>query len=110
MMALPLTSFISNAYKRMGLSESELSPATFPLYGFTGDHVIPIGIVKLTMTVGEHPRVSTVVVEFLVVDCFSAVNGIIGRPLLKALNAVTSIYHLTMKLLTTKGMGQVRGI
>ena len=92
-----------DAYKRMGLTENELSLATSPLYGFTGDHVIPRGTVKLAMTVGEHPRVSIVVAEFLVVDCPSTVNGIIGRLLLKALKAVTSIYHLTMKFLTAKG-------
>ena len=31
------------------------------------------------------------------VDCPSAINGIIGWSLLKALKAVTSIYYLTMK-------------
>ena len=96
-----------NAYKRMGLTESELSPTTSPLYGFTGDHVIPRGTVKLVVIVGEHPRVSTIVIEFLVFDCLLAVNGIIWRPLLKALKPVTSIYHLTMKFLTVEGTRQV---
>ena len=96
-------------YKRMGLIESELCPSTSPLYGFKGDHVIPRGTVKLAVIGGEHPRVLTVVTEFLVVNCPLAVNGIIGIPLLKALNVVTSIYHLTMKFLTTEGMGQVQG-
>ena len=30
-----------DAYKRMRLTENELSPTTSPLYGFSGDHVIP---------------------------------------------------------------------
>ena len=30
-----------DTYKRMGLTENELSPTTSPLCGFTGDHVIP---------------------------------------------------------------------
>ena len=50
---------------------------------------------------------STVIVEFLVVNCPSAINVIIGRLLLKALNTVTSIYHLIMKFLIVEGMGQV---
>ena len=29
-----------DAYKRMGLTERKLSPATSPLYGFTGDHMV----------------------------------------------------------------------
>ena len=62
---------------------------------------------KLVVMVGEHPTLSIVVTEFLVVDCPSTVNGIIGRPLLKALKDVASIYHLTMKFLTAKRTRQV---
>ena len=98
-----------DAYKRMRLTESELSPSTLPLYEFTGDHVVPKGTIKLVVTIGEHPRESNVMIEFLVVDYPSAFNGIIGRLLLKALKVLTSIYHLTMKLPTTEGTGQVRG-
>ena len=90
-----------HAYKIMGLTKSKLSPTTSPLYGFIGDHVIPRGMVKLAMIVGKHRRVLTVIAEFLVVDCPSAINRIIRRPLLKAM---TSIYHLTMKFLIVKGM------
>ena len=58
-----------NAYKRTGLAESDLNPTTSPLYGFIRDHVIPKGMAKLIVTVGEHPRSSTIIVEFLIVDC-----------------------------------------
>ena len=44
-----------DAYKRMRLTENALSPTTFPLYKFTGDHVIPKSTTKLAITVGEHP-------------------------------------------------------
>ena len=47
--------------------------------------------------------------EFPVVDCPSTINGIIRRPLLKALQAVTLIYHLTMKFPTVEGTSQVQG-
>ena len=43
------------------------------------------------------------------VNCPSAINGIIRRLFLKALKAVTSIYHLTMKFPTIEGTGVVRG-
>ena len=42
-----------DAYKRMGLTESELSPTTSPLYKFTRDDVIPKGTIKLAVTVGH---------------------------------------------------------
>ena len=83
-----------DAYKRLGLTESELSPMTSPLYEFTGDHVIPKGMIKLAVTVGEHPQVLIVITEFHVMDCPSVFNGVIGRSLLKALKIVTSIIIL----------------
>ena len=69
----------------------------------------PKGVAKLAVMMGEHPRVSIVFTEFLVVDCPSAVNGIIGRQLLKALKAITLIYHLNKKSPITWGTGEVRG-
>ena len=98
-----------NAYKKMGLIGDDLDPNSSPLYSFTGDHIIPKGVAKLTIIVGEHPRTSTVLANFLVVDTPLAINGMIGRPLVKALKAVTLIYHLPMKFQTAKGIGKVRG-
>ena len=86
-----------DAYKQMGLEENALSHATSPLYGFIGDHVILKGTTKLAVIVREHPRISIVIIDFLVVDYPSAINRIIKRLLLKALKAITSIYHLSMK-------------
>ena len=95
-----------DAYKRTGLIENDLLPMTSPLYGFTGGHVIPRGTIKLAVTVGEHPKVMT---EFLTIDCPSAFKRLKGRPLLKALRAVTSIYCLKMKFPMVIETGQVRG-
>ena len=46
---------------------------------------------------------------FLVVDCSSAYNGIIGRPTLKSWKAATSTYHLMIKFPTEYGVGELRG-
>ena len=91
-----------NAYKKMGLTEDDLDPNSSPLYRFTGDYVVPNEVAKLTIIVGEHPQTSTILAIFFVVDAPSAINGIIGRPLLKALTATTSIYHLTLKFPTAE--------
>ena len=56
------------------------------------------------MTVGDQLKVSTMMVEFMVVECL-AFNDVVRRPFLKALKAVTFIYHLMMKFPTTKGIG-----
>ena len=64
----PIDILYLDVYKRMGLDEHDLSPTTSPLYGFTGDHVIPRGTIKLVVTVKEHSRVSMVMTNFLVID------------------------------------------
>ena len=86
-----------NTYKKMGSTKDDLDPNRSIVYGFTRDYAVPKGVAKLTVTVVEHPRTSTVLANFLVVDAPSTINGIIGIPLFKALKAATSIYHLRMK-------------
>ena len=65
------------------------------------------GTIKLAVTLGEPPRMATVVIDFLIVKCPSAFNGILGILLLKALIVVTSIHCLTMKFPIAAGIGQV---
>ena len=38
------------AFERMGLKVSDLKPSPNPVYGFTGDSVVPLGIISLPMT------------------------------------------------------------
>ena len=81
-----------NAYQKIGLKWADLHPMTAPLYGFTGDSVIPEGTIKLAITLGETPQSVTIVIDFLVINCTSAFNGVLGRPLLRTLKAVTSTH------------------
>ena len=101
--------FFWDSYLKTELTQLDLSPTTSLLYGFIGDHLIPKWTIKLAVTLGEHPWVSTVVTEFLIVDCPSTFNGVTGRPLLRALKAVTSIHYLTIKFHTVAGIRQVWG-
>ena len=80
-----------------------------PLCGFTRDSVIPEETIKLAVTLGESPRTVTVVINSLTMNCLSAFNGVLGRPLLRALKAVTSIHCLIVKFPTTVGTCQVQG-
>ena len=59
--------------------------------------------------VGEYPRESCVMVDFLVIDQPSAFNAMLGRSSPRVLKVITSIYHLFMKFLTPNGVGQLRG-
>ena len=47
--------------------------------------------------------------NFLVVDCSSSYNAIIGRPTLNSWKAITSTYHLSIKFPTEYGVGEVQG-
>ena len=96
-----------NAYQKIGLTRCDLSTVTSPPYRFTRGHVIPKGAIKLATTLGNYPRVSIVVAEFLTIECPSAFNRVIGKLLLKSLKAITSIHYLTMKFPTAEGIGQV---
>ena len=71
--------------------------------------VQPVGTISLLVVVGAYPRQITKDVNFLVVDCSSSYNAIIGRLTLNSLKTVTSTYHLSVKFPTEHGVGQVQG-
>ncbi|GFS31174.1 hypothetical protein Acr_00g0016040 [Actinidia rufa] len=52
---------------------------------------------------------TTVWQDFVVVDCPSPYNAILGRPTLGGIKAITSTYHLKMKFPTLTGIGEVKG-
>ena len=63
----------------------------------------------LTVTAGSYPVQLTRQVDFLVVDCPSSYNVIIGRPILNKWKAATSTYCLKVKFPTDEGIGEVKG-
>ena len=96
-------------FQRMRLKVSDLKPLPNLIYGFIGDSVIPLGVISLSMTLGEYLRQSCVMVDFLVIDQPLAFNAVLGRPSLRELKVITSIYHLLMKFSTPHEVGEVKG-
>ena len=94
------------AFLQMRLGRDLLRPACSSLIGFGGMKVQPVGIVTLPVMVGSYSQQITKLVNFLVVDCSSLYNAIIGRPTLNSWKAVTSTYHLSVKFPTEYGIGQ----
>ena len=78
-----------------------------PLVGFRGTKVFPLGVVTLSVMVGDYPQQITKDVTFLVVDCLSAYNAILGQPTLNSWKAITSTYHLMIKFLTDYEVGEL---
>jgi hypothetical protein len=97
------------AFEQMKIHRHELQSVHAPLRGFTGDAIHPVGSITLPLTVGESPRQATIMVNFLVVDCPSAYNVILGRTTLNNLHAVTSTRYLKMKFPTSNGIGIAKG-
>ena len=93
----------------MKIDREWLTPTNAPLVGFGGTRVFPLGAITLAMRAGDYPRQIIREVTFLVVDCSSAYNAILRRPILNSLKAVTSTYHLMIKFLTDYGVGELRG-
>ena len=52
----------------MGLKNSDLKASPNPIYCFTRYSVTPMGVITLPMMVGEYPRESCVMADFLVID------------------------------------------
>ena len=59
-------------FQQMGIDRDRIKPFGSPLVGFGGEQVYSIGIISLPLTVVTAPKVSNVMVDFLVVDRPSA--------------------------------------
>ncbi|XP_075649817.1 uncharacterized protein LOC142620312 [Castanea sativa] len=97
------------AFQQLKLDPGRLRPFDSPLVSFSGDRVYPKGIVMLKVTVGTYSRQLTHQLDFLVVDCPSSYNIIIGRPTLNRWKAATSTYCLKVKFPTEDSVGEVKG-
>ena len=91
------------------IRREKLDPVNTHLRGFSGEKVLPLGLIQLVLTLGEPPCQATTTARFLVVDAPSAYNMLLGRPSLNAIKAIPSAYHMIIKFPTMHGVGMVRG-
>ena len=96
-------------FQQLKLDPGRLRPFDSPLVSFSGDRVYPKGIVTLTVTVGTYLKQLTRQLDFLVVDCPSSYDVIIGRPTLNCWKSATSTYCLKVKFPIENGVGEVKG-
>ncbi|KAL5555088.1 hypothetical protein UlMin_037324 [Ulmus minor] len=93
----------------MNLVGVKIEPTASSLSGFTGDSISSEGILNLPVELGSSPYQHIQAVDFVLVDCPSPYNAIIGRPTLNKIRVVTSTYHLLVKFPTVGGIGILRG-
>ncbi|VFQ95869.1 unnamed protein product [Cuscuta campestris] len=98
-----------DAFTKMGLSRNQLRLDRPHLADFLGTSVEAEGSILLHVEIGEHPRVKTMAMEFVVVDLESAYNAILGQPGVCDMGGVISSHHLCMKFDTPNGVGVARG-
>ncbi|XP_072066845.1 uncharacterized protein [Arachis hypogaea] len=87
----------NSTFQKMKLSDNMLQSTGGDLVGFSGERVPILGSVWLQTTLGEHPLSKTYDIQYLVVDCFSPYNLILGRPFLNKFGAIVSTVHLCVK-------------
>nr|GFC69767.1 reverse transcriptase domain-containing protein [Tanacetum cinerariifolium] len=83
-------------------------PATTSLTGFSGETTWPIGQLKLLVTIGDATHSTKAWMNFMIVKSLSPYNDIIGRPGLKAIQAVPSTVHRMLKFSTEEGIVTIR--
>nr|GEX74105.1 reverse transcriptase domain-containing protein [Tanacetum cinerariifolium] len=83
-------------------------PATTLLTGFSGETIWPLGQLRLLVTIGDVTHSTKAWMSFMVVKSMSPYNGIIGRPGLKAIQAVPSTVYRMLKFPVEGGIATIR--
>ena len=99
--------FVS-AFDKMGIIREKIKPINTHLRGFSGEKVLPLGLIQLVLTLGDPPCQATTAV-FLIVDAPSAYNMLLGKPSLNAIKVIPSAYHMMIKFPTISEVGMVQG-
>ena len=95
-------------FQQLKVDPKKFCPFESSLVSFNGEKVYSKWIVTVTVTVGSYPFQTTRQLNFLVVDCSSSYNVIIGRPTLKWWTVATSTYFLKVKFTMEHGVGEIK--
>ena len=88
-----------DAYQKVGMDVSRINPSISPLVAFDNSRVIPKGVIQLMVYTAER----ILPVNFLVVECKSAFNAIMGRGWIHAMQGVVSTLHQVMRCQSPDG-------
>nr|GEW86388.1 reverse transcriptase domain-containing protein [Tanacetum cinerariifolium] len=88
--------------------KSQMVPVTTSLTGFSSETICPLGQLRLLVTIADATHSTKAWMNFMVVKSMSPYNGIIGRPGLKAIQAVQSTVHKMLKFPVEGGIATIR--
>ena len=98
-----------STFDKMGIGKEKLEPVNAYLCGFSGERVLPLGLIQLVLTLGDPPCQTMTIVRFLIVDAPSTYNMLLGMPSRNSIRAIPFAYHMVIKFPTANGVGMVRG-
>nr|GEV70416.1 reverse transcriptase domain-containing protein [Tanacetum cinerariifolium] len=84
--------------------KSQVVLVTTSLTGFSGETIWPLGQLRLLVIIGDATHSTKAWMNFMIVKSLSPYNGIIGRPGLKAIQAVPSTVHGMLKFPVEEGI------
>jgi hypothetical protein len=96
-------------FEKMNLSQHMLNPSEYPLQGFGGKPIKPVGKISLPVSFGDLDNARTETLTFDVVDIYHPYLAIFGRGFMNKFNAVIRQQFLCMKILVPKGVITVFG-
>ncbi|KAI5342701.1 hypothetical protein L3X38_010577 [Prunus dulcis] len=99
----------ADVVRGMGITDSQVNRQITPLLSFSEDLVQPVSSVNLPIAFGVAPRKTMTYDQFLIVDCPTAYNVIVGRTTLTGIKAHMSPHMLLMKFPMYNGTGSIRG-
>ncbi|KAM1861627.1 hypothetical protein ACFX13_013682 [Malus domestica] len=97
----------AEAFRALNVAEHLLDRSISPLISFSGDIVQPLGSIHLPFTIGTSPSITTITINFLVVNCLTTYNVIFGRTCINDLKAMVSTHMLLIKFPTPYGNGYI---
>ena len=97
------------AHDKLNLKNPCYNSCITPLYGFTGDSLMPVASHRLLVIIDESPLQLNLMTQFVIVDTSSTYNAILGRPFLAEIRGVLSIYHNVLKFPVGTKVGYVKG-
>ncbi|CAL9024431.1 unnamed protein product, partial [Prunus brigantina] len=99
----------AEAFNELQVPSHLLDRSVTPLVSFSGEVVQPIGSIHLPISIGAAPQRRTITTPFLIIDCPTAYNVILGGSAMAQMKVFISTHMLLLKFPLPYGTGTVRG-
>jgi hypothetical protein len=92
-------------YEKLGLGKFDLAEFGSPVFGFSGESIIPLGKTTLPVLIGP----INLQTKFIVIQAPSPYNASMGRSWLHRMRAIPSTLHQKLRFPTKDGVMEING-